>query len=70
MLISKRAFIKSSLLNLFLFFFFKLNLKASNIKNTKVLTNLIFFQHIISADHPEKPDRIKYILDNLKKSKN
>ena len=70
MLIRKREFIKSSLLNLFLFFFLKLNLKANDLKNTKVLTNLIFFEHIISPDHPEKPDRIKYILDNLKKSKN
>ena len=70
MLILKRAFIKSSLLNLFLFLFFKSNLKANDIKNTKVLTNLIFFEHIISPNHPEKPDRIKYILDNLKKSKN
>ena len=42
MLIQKREFIKFSLLNLFLFFFFKLNLKANDIKNTKVLTNLIF----------------------------
>ena len=70
MIIRKREFIKFSLLNLFLFFFFKLNLKANDIKNTKVLTNLIFFEHIISPDHPEKPDRIKYILENLKKSKN
>ena len=70
MLILKRAFIKSSLLNLFLFLFFKSNLKAIDIKNTKVLTNLIFLKHIISPNHPEKPDRIKYILDNLKKSKN
>ena len=69
MLIRKRKFIKFSFLNLFLFFFFKLNLKANGIKSTKVLTNLIFFEHIISPDHPEKPDRIKYILDKLKKSK-
>ncbi len=66
----KREFLKFSLLNLFLFFFIKYNLKANGLKNTKVLTNLIFFEHIISPDHPEKPDRIKFILNNLKKSKN
>ena len=43
MFIRKREFIKSSLLNLFFFFFFKLNLKDKNIKNNKVLNNLIFF---------------------------
>tara|TARA_B100000963_G_C22610213_1_gene664517 strand:- start:692 stop:1687 length:996 start_codon:yes stop_codon:yes gene_type:complete len=70
MLILKREFMKFSLLNLLLFFFIKLNLKANDLKNTKVLTNFIFFEHIISPDHPEKPERIKYILDDLKKSKN
>ena len=66
----KRRFIKFSLLNLLLFPFIKFSLKATDLKNTKVLTNLIFFEHIISPDHPEKPARIKYILNNLKKSKN
>ena len=64
MLNQKREFIKLSLLNFFLFFFFKFNLKANEITRTKVLTNLILLQHIISPDHPEKPDRIKYILNN------
>ena len=63
----KREFLKFSLLNLFLFPFIKFNLKATDLKNTKVLTNFIFFEHLISPDHPEKPDRIKYILNNLKK---
>ena len=70
MLNQKREFIKLSLLNFFLFFFLKFNLKANEVTRTKVLTNLIFFKHIISPDHPEKPDRIKYILNNLKKTKN
>ena len=63
----KREFLKFSLINFFLFPFINFNLKATDLKNTKVLTNLIFFEHLISPDHPEKPDRIKYILNNLKK---
>ncbi len=71
MIISRREFIKFSLFKLFSFLFLKFNLKASIVKrNTKVLTNLIFFEHFISDDHPENPDRIKYILNYLKKSKN
>ena len=66
----KREFLKFSLINFFFFPFINFNLKATDLKNTKVLTNLIFFEHLISPDHPEKPDRIKYILNNLKKSKN
>ncbi len=68
--INKREFMKFSLLKFFLIFFLKSNLRANYIENTKVLTNLIFFEHIISPNHPEKPERIKYILDYLKKSKN
>ena len=35
---------------------------------TKVLTNKIFFAHHISPGHPESPERIKYIIEKLKKS--
>ena len=71
MIFNKREFIKFSFINLFLFFFLRFNVKAHSTKtNTKVLTNLIFLKHIISPNHPEKPDRINYILNNLKKSKN
>ncbi len=70
MIVYKREFIKFSLLNSLLFLFPKFYSKASTKKNTKVLTNLIFLEHQIFAGHPEKPDRIKYILDYLKKSKN
>ena len=37
--------------------------------NTKVLSDKIFFKHKISKDHPETPDRIKYIINYLNKSK-
>ena len=70
MIINKREFIKFSLFHLLFFLFPKFYLKASTKTNTKVLTNLIFFEYLMTADHPEKPDRIKYILDYLKKSKN
>ena len=71
MIFNKREFIKFSFINLFLFFFLRFNVKAHPTKtNTKVLTNLIFLKHIISPNHPEKPDRINYILNSLKKSKN
>ena len=66
--INKREFMKFSLLKFFLIFFLKSNLRANYIENTKVLTNLIFFEHIISPNHPEKPERIKYILDYNKSS--
>jgi len=34
---------------------------------TRIMTNPIFFKHHISPDHPETPERIKYILELLKK---
>ena len=55
--------------SLIILIFYKFNLKVrSNPVTTKVLTSKIFYSHRISQDHPETPDRIKYIIDYLKKS--
>jgi acetoin utilization deacetylase AcuC-like enzyme len=54
----------------FLFFYFikfNINLLASS-SRTKILTNPIFFKHHISKEHPESPERIKYILNYLQKT--
>ena len=42
-----------------------LSKKLTNNQNM-ILTHPVFFQHIISNDHPEKPERIEYILNQLK----
>tara|TARA_B100000686_G_C16680451_1_gene911607 strand:+ start:91 stop:1035 length:945 start_codon:yes stop_codon:yes gene_type:complete len=34
--------------------------------NTRVLTHPIFLKHRMSKDHPERPERMKFILDILK----
>ncbi len=39
-------------------------------KNCKVLYNPIFLDHLISKDHPEKPERISIALEYLKNSMN
>ena len=65
----KRRLIKH-LISLIILIFFKFNLKATPKNNkTKVLTNKIFFKHRISKEHPERPERIKYIIDYIKESK-
>ncbi len=66
----------------FKFFFYTLFLTVIKIKSkifafdeesffqkTVILTHPVFSKHIISYDHPESPERIKYILKELKERK-
>ncbi len=66
---TKRKLVKY-LVSLIILVFYRFNTKAKENKiNTKVLSDKIFFKHKISKDHPETPDRIKYIINYLNKSK-
>ena len=73
-MIKKRKFLLLSFVTIF-FFFFKIkffnNLYANfNKRNhTGVLTHNIVLNHLISIDHPEKPERIIELIKLLKKKK-
>ena len=66
----KRKFI-FSVLQLFLFSLFKL-LPFKNTYSKTSKTNILFHEnllkYIISNDHPEKPERIEYLLDEIMKT--
>ena len=70
----KRKFLLFSLFTIF-FFFFKIkffnNLFANFNKqnHTGVLTHDIVLNHLISINHPEKPERIMELINLLKKKK-
>tara|TARA_B100000287_G_scaffold337593_1_gene323479 strand:- start:565 stop:1560 length:996 start_codon:yes stop_codon:yes gene_type:complete len=67
MLQKKRAFFKF-LFQILILFFYKINFKLfASSARTKILTHPIFLNHIISSEHPERPERIKFILDYIKK---
>ncbi len=65
----KRNFIRSFKIFLFsIFFFFKFPFfvfSKVKKKNVKVLFNPIFLDFILSKNHPEQPDRIRYIINKL-----
>lgn len=66
----KRKFI-FSVFQLLLFFLFKLlpfKTAYSKISITKILFHENFLKYKISDDHPEKPERIKYLLNEIKKT--
>ena len=69
----KRRFLLSLVFKLFFFSwiqftFLKISFSKTNLKKTKILFNPIFLKHHISPDHPETPERINYLLKELKKS--
>ncbi len=70
---NKRKFLLFSIYILFVSFFkFKWISKAKTLisdKKTLIITHPIFFRHTISPNHPERPERIKYILTLLEKKK-
>ena len=71
---NKRDFLKSfkTLIILIIFsvkFPFLLSSKERPKQTSKVLYNKIFLNFILSDNHPENPDRIKFILNKLRKKK-
>ena len=68
-MLKRRKFFK------FLFYFIIINLNTwylrakPNISSTKVLSSLLFNKFLLNINHPEKPERIKYIIDLLNHSK-
>ena len=59
----------------FLFYVLLFNLNAKYLfakkknNSTKVLSSLIFNKFLLNINHPERPERIKYIIDLLNHSK-
>tara|TARA_X000000950_G_scaffold287143_1_gene398343 strand:+ start:844 stop:1842 length:999 start_codon:yes stop_codon:yes gene_type:complete len=67
----KRNFVRYFFLSLFLLFFRFLNAEKL-LKNkyllTKIMIDPIFLKHHISPNHPESPERIKFIDEAIKKN--
>ena len=68
-MLKRREFFKF----LFYFLFFNLNARYLHARqktnSTKVLSSLIFNKFLLNINHPERPERIKYIIDFLNHSK-
>ena len=73
-MMKKRKFLLFSFVTIF-FFFFKTKVFNSLFANfykrnhTGVLTHDVVLNHLISVDHPEKPERIIKLIKLLKKKK-
>ena len=71
-MMKKRKFLLFSFITIF-FFFFKIKFFNSLFANfnkrnqTAVLTHDFVLNHLISIDHPEKPERIIELIKLLKK---
>ena len=68
-MLKRREFFKF----LFYFLFFNLNARYLHARqktnSSKVLSSLIFNKFLLNINHPERPERIKYIIDFLNHSK-
>jgi acetoin utilization deacetylase AcuC-like enzyme len=64
----RRNFLKLILYSSLFFYSNQFVLASKKLTNTKILSSLIFKKHIISENHPEKPERIEFIIKAIKTS--
>ena len=64
----RRNFLKFILYSSLFFYSNQFVLASKKLTNTKILSSLIFKKHIISENHPEKPERIEFIIKAIKTS--